>query len=339
MSAAPGAGLIWYAVTMTSPRLRLLTLAVAACAASCGSPPERPGGAAEAPVAPADPVAAVQAWRDKHERDYRYEWVSISALHPLQPGTHAIGSDPASDIVVDHLPPRAGTVTVEGETVRFEPEPYVAAVRKGSRVLPQPGQIPDEPLTGPVVLHEPGLESPPEVVIGSVRMIIHTSGGHLALRIRDPQSEQALGFLGFSWFPIDEAYRVTARFIPDEQPRELQVLNTYGDIDTYPTEGVVEFELGGVTHRLRPFTTRPSRFYFVFRDASSGEETYETARFLYSDLLEDGTTVLDFNEAYNPPCAFNAYTTCPIPLRENILPVKILAGEKAYPVEVKLPSR
>jgi hypothetical protein len=110
----------------------------------------------------------------------------------------------------------------------------------------------------------------------------------------------------------------------------MQVLNTFGDVDTYATQGVVEFTLHGRTLTLRPFTTRPNRFYFVFRDASSGEETYETARFLYSDLLADGTTVLDFNEAYNPPCAFNAYTTCPIPLRENVLPVKVLAGEKAY---------
>ena len=88
--------------------------------------------------------------------------------------------------------------------------------------------------------------------------------------------------------------------------------------------------------RLRPFTTRPNRFYFVFRDASSGQETYETARFLYSDLRPDDTTVLDFNMAYNPPCAFNTYTTCPIPLRENRLTVKVLAGEKAYPVHVPL---
>jgi uncharacterized protein (DUF1684 family) len=99
---------------------------------------------------------------------------------------------------------------------------------------------------------------------------------------------------------------------------------------------VVEFSLGDQTLRLRPFTTRPKRFYFVFRDASAGHETYETARFLYSDLLDDGTTVLDFNIAYNPPCAFNPYTTCPVPLPENRLPVKILAGEKAYPVHVPL---
>jgi uncharacterized protein (DUF1684 family) len=131
---------------------------------------------------------------------------------------------------------------------------------------------------------------------------------------------------------------VVGRFVPDAEPRQMSVLNTFNDVDTYPTEGVVEFQLNGQMLRLRPFTTRPKRFYFVFRDASSGQETYETARFLYADLLDDGTTVLDFNEAYNPPCAFNPYTTCPIPLRENILPVKILAGEKAYPVEVKLPS-
>jgi uncharacterized protein (DUF1684 family) len=114
----------------------------------------------------------------------------------------------------------------------------------------------------------------------------------------------------------------------------VKVLNTFGDIDEYSTEGVVEFRLLGQTLRLRPLTTRPKRFYIVFKDASSGQETYEAARFLYADLLDDGTAVLDFNQAYNPPCAFNPYTTCPIPLRENNLPVRILAGEKAYPVPV-----
>jgi uncharacterized protein (DUF1684 family) len=118
----------------------------------------------------------------------------------------------------------------------------------------------------------------------------------------------------------------------------MTVQNTLGDMDTYATEGVIEFTLQGQTLHLRPFTTRPKRFYIVFRDASAGQETYETARFLYADLQDDGTTVLDFNEAYNPPCSFNPYTTCPIPLKENILPVKVLAGEKAYPIHVSLPE-
>jgi len=163
-----------------------------------------------------------------------------------------------------------------------------------------------------------------------VRLAIHQSGPRLSLRVWDPNGEPATAFKGFAWFPIDPSYRVTARFIPDDKPQTLTVLNTFNDETTYTSEGVVEFELQGRTVRLRPFTTRPRRFYFVLRDASSGIETYGTGRFLYSDLLDNGTTVLDFNQAYNPPCAFNPYTTCPIPLKENIIPVRILAGERDY---------
>ena len=129
----------------------------------------------------------------------------------------------------------------------------------------------------------------------------------------DPDGKQAREFTGFDLVSHSIAnYRVVARFIPDAKPIKVPVVNTYGDPDVLPSEGVVEFTLNGETVRLRPFTTRPKRFYFVFRDGSSGHETYETARFLYSDLRDDGTTVLDFNQAYNPPCAFNPYTTCPI---------------------------
>ena len=107
--------------------------------------------------------------------------------------------------------------------------------------------------------------------------------------------------------------------------------NQLGDEDVETTEGIVEFTLNKETVRLRPMTTRPGRLWFVFRDGTSGQETYATARFLYADLRADGTTVVDFNEAYNPPCAFNPYTTCPLPLPENRLKVRILVGEKDYP--------
>jgi len=311
-------------------------LLVAGCGASSG-PAADSAAALNEEETVVDPVAAVQAWRDDHEADYRYEWASIAGLYPLEAGTHRVGSDPDNDIVVPHLPPVAGRVVLEAGRVRFDPEPDVAVVRKGARTRPEPGQPPDEPLTGSVVLYDPDQPDEadqPEIAIGSVRLVAHLSGEHLSLRVRDPQSEQARSFLGFSWFPIDDAYRVTGRFIADEAPRELPVLNTYGDVDTYATEGVVEFELAGETRRLRPFTTRPGRLYFVFRDASSGDETYHTARFVYADLEADGRTVIDFNTAYNPPCAFNPYTTCPIPLPENVLAIKVLAGERAYPVEV-----
>ena len=165
------------------------------------------------------------------------------------------------------------------------------------RFEPSPGtpvSLKDVPVTGVVDLRDDAQPGADELVIGDVRLVVHVSGESRSIRVR------------------------------------LKVVNTYGDVDEYLTEGVVEFELLGQTRRLRPFTTRPGRLYFVFRDGSSGIETYETARFLYADLQSDGTTVLDFNMAYNPPCAFNPFTTCPVPLRENRLDVKILAGEKAY---------
>ena len=194
-------------------------------------------------------------------------------------------------------------------------------------------------MTSPIVLKDDSTTTPDELLVGDVRLVIHKSGDTRSLRVRDPNGPLAKGFLGFQWFPIDARHRVVGRFIRDAEPKSIQVMNTYGDVDNYKSEGVIEFTLDGKPLTLRPFTTRPKRFYIVFRDASSGSETYEAARFLYADLLDDGTTVLDFNEAYNPPCAFNPYTTCPIPIPENRLSVKVLAGEKAYPVHVDLPVK
>lgn len=299
-----------------------IVLALVGVVPACGADT----GEVASPMSVEEHAREVQAWREKHEADYRRDFVSIAGLHFLQPGTHSIGSDRASDIVLSaQVPPTIGRLVVAGDSVRFEPEPGVSVLQQG------------QPVTGSIVLKESGSRPATEITVGDVRLVVHPSGERLSLRVRDPNGELATGFEGFEWFPIDPAYRVTARFIPDAEPRQMTVLNTFNDVDTYSSDGVVEFELHGQTLRLRPFTTRPKRFYFVFRDASSGEETYKTARFLYADLQDDGTAVLDFNEAYNPPCAFNPYTTCPIPLRENVLPVKVLAGEKAYRGEVKLP--
>jgi uncharacterized protein (DUF1684 family) len=282
--------------------------------AACSSPAEQP-----ALPAGEEWVESVNAWRTKHEADYRRDWATITGLHFLEPGTHSLGSDKGSDIVLPaDLPAHVGRVVVADGWVRYEPAPGITPTQNG------------KPVSGSVVLKEPEKDAADELGIADVKFAVHQSGPRLSLRVWDPDGPEAREFAGFEWFPIQENYRVVAKFIPDETPRKIAVVNTYGDPDIYPSEGVVEFTLNGETLRLRPFTTRPKRFYFVFRDASSGEETYETARFLYSDLSDEGTTVLDFNQAYNPPCAFNKYTTCPIPIKENRLSVKILAGEKQY---------
>ena len=261
-----------------------------------------------------------------HEADYRRDWVTIAGLHFLEPGTHTAGSAPDNDIVLPATAPATiGRFVLQDEEVRFEPAPGT------------PVRLRDQPVTGPVTLADDGHPQPDQLVVGTVKMVVHRSGARKSLRVWDPDGELARGFRGFTWFPIQLDYRAVGRFVPDAQARDVRVLNTFGDLDTFRTEGVVEFTLHGTATRLRAFTTRPTRLYFVFRDGSSGVETYGAARFLYADLRDDGTTVLDFNQAYNPPCAFNPYTTCPIPLPENRLSMKILAGERAYPAHPTLP--
>jgi len=312
---------------MTLSRASALAAITMAVALAVGCRGETPQQALPGPPAAESPVVINEKWRAKHEADYRREWVPIAGLHPLKAGPNTAGSAATNDIVLPaSTPARLGRFVRKDQTVRFEPAADVQVLLNG------------QPVTQPIDLRDDRAPKSDELVVGDVRLVVHVSGETRSLRVRDPNGAQAKGFLGFAWFPIDLQYRVTGRFIRDAQAQRIKVLNTFGEVDEYNSDGVVEFSLLGQTLRLRPFTTRPKRFYFVFRDASSGQETYEAARFLYADLLDDGTTVLDFNQAYNPPCAFNPYTTCPIPVRENRLPIKVLAGEKAYPVHVPLPG-
>jgi uncharacterized protein (DUF1684 family) len=260
-----------------------------------------------------------EAWRAKHEADYRRDYVPLAGLFDLKRGANTAGSAASNNIVLPKSTPAViGRFILDGQNVRFEPERGAAVTLKG------------RPLTSGVALRSDAAEEADELAVGDITLWVHISGERPTVRMRDPNGETARSFRGFQWFPIDDRYRVTARFIKDPASREVRAPNQLGDIDVMQSEGVVEFRLNGQTVRLRPMTTRPKRFWFIFRDGTSGKETYETARFLYSDLRDDGTTVLDFNQAYNPPCAFNPYTTCPIPLPENRLKVRIAAGEKAY---------
>ncbi len=264
-------------------------------------------------------VMEIEKWRAEHEESYTRNWVTIEGLHFLKAGTQSAGSAPDNDVVlIASLPEHLGSFTVASDEVTFTPASGAPITING------------EAAASAIVLRDDGAEEPDVVEANGASVVVHRSGTRLSLRVRDPNGERTRAFQGFEWFPISRDYHVLGRFVPDATPRNLPVVNTFGDVDTYETEGVVEFTLNGETLSLRPFTTEPGRFYFVFNDASSGNETYEAARFLYSDLRQDGTTILDFNEAYNPPCSFNPFTTCPIPLPENRLPIKVLAGEKKY---------
>lgn len=265
-------------------------------------------------------VREIEQFRAKHEEDYRRQFVTLAGLFDLKAGVNTVGSAASSNVRLPQpAPGNVGRLIENAGTVTFEPAPGAGVMLK------------DQPVTRPIAVASDEKGPADELSVGGVSFWIHMSGDRRTVRLRDVNGVEAKKFAGFHWFPIDEKYRVVGKFIKDPAPTTVKIPNQLGDEETYTTEGVVEFLLDGQTVTLRPMTTRPGRLYFIFRDGTSGKETYETARFLYTNLNPDGTTIMDFNQAYNPPCSFNPYTTCPLPPRENRETVRILAGEKAYP--------
>jgi len=265
-------------------------------------------------------VKEIEQFRAKHEEDYRRQFVPLAGLASLRSGVNTVGSGPSNAVVLPkRAPASVGRLVVTDKSVRFVPSRGVKVTMK------------DRPITRPVNLTSDEKGPADELSVDGVSFWVHMSGDRLTIRIRDVNGDPARTFAGFKWFPIDEKFRVVGRFIKDSKPTSVRIPNQLGDEETYTTEGVVQFTLDGQSVALRPMTTRPGRLYFIFRDGTSGKETYETARFLYTNLNPDGTTIMDFNQAYNPPCSFNPYTTCPLPPKENRLTVRILAGEQAYP--------
>ena len=158
-------------------------------------------------------------------------------------------------------------------------------------------------------------ESPTRLRCGRVTFWIIRRGDEFAVRARDPESPLRLSFDGVDRFAIDPSYRVFASLERYETPRPLLVPNVLGYADTTECYGEVRFELNGQDLRLLPIADSPtdSSLFLIFRDATSERETYGGGRFLSARVRADGLVEVDFNKAYNPPCAFNPFTTCPLP--------------------------
>jgi uncharacterized protein (DUF1684 family) len=180
----------------------------------------------------------------------------------------------------------------------------------------------------------PGRELKPDssdvLKVGRLSLFAIRRGERFGIRLKDPDSEYRRGFTRLEYFPAGEAWRLTARFVPE--PKKIPILNVLGQTEESECPGYAVFHLAGQELRLYPILEEPGakELFYIFKDQTSGKETYGAGRFLYSDLPRDGKVVLDFNKAYNPPCSFTPYATCPLPPPENRLPVRVEAGEKKY---------
>ena len=262
---------------------------------------------------------SVEKWRADYEADLRSDhgWLTIAGLFWLHDGENHFGTDPKNVVVMPRgsAPPDAGYFDYRDGKV-------VAHIDPGSGITVGGKQI--ETLE---MRHD---NSEDRLVAGDVALWVHASGDRMAIRMSDKNSKLRTGFTGVRWFPIDEKYRVVAQYTSYPAPKQTPIKNLAGDSLALPIAGYVTFTLNGENLRLDAMVDDKGALSFVFRDGTSGKETYGASRFLDTDPVKDGKVALDFNEAYNPPCAYNPYTTCPLPPAENRLTVRIPAGEMAY---------
>ena len=247
-------------------------------------------------------------------------WLSLIGLEWLQPGTNRLGSAADNDVVLTRAPAHLGTITwAEDGTLSILLDADSGATIGGEKKTN-------------AVLSDDSHATPTSVTFGSVDFIAIDRGGRKGLRVRDSEAETRTQFAGIDCFPIDPEWRVVADWQPLDPPFQLATGTVIGTIENYPAPGKAVFEREGQRFELYPVVEVPgdTQLFLIFADATSGNETYGAARFLYADMPRDGKIVLDFNKAYNPPCAFTPYATCPLAPPENRLALRVTAGELKY---------
>lgn len=254
-------------------------------------------------------------------------YLNLVGLYWLENGTTLIGAAADNDIAFpDKAAPYVGKLQVSADGVVLAAHPDADVRYEGIPV--DSIFIADDTTMKPVALTH-----------GSLGWTIIKRDGRFALRLRDFQHPALDSFAPLAYYPIDPALRLTATLQPFAEPKILNVRTTIEGLGYRPeSPGTVTFEIDGVTHELEAYASG-DRLFFVFGDQTSGRETYPAGRFVYASWPDDeGETVLDFNKSYNPPCAFNAFATCPVASPRNRLKTRIEVGEIYDPETHSVPD-
>jgi uncharacterized protein (DUF1684 family) len=296
----------------------LITLASFLAIAACGD---------VEPVDPAGYAREVEEWRADRVAKLTAErgWLTLVGLYWLEPGENRIGTAEGDTVRFDPMfaPGELGSLYLEekdgASKVRLVPKEGAGLLRNGA----------------PAVERYLATDADPEMDIlsvGDLEFFVIRREERIGIRARHPGAESAQNFTGLDYYPIDPAWRIEASFVPYTEPRTIRIPSIIGTSSESLVPGEVRFELHGRQHTLLPLSGGPDdpNLFYIFRDKTSGSGTYPAGRFLVSEAASEGKVVIDFNRAYNPPCAFTPYATCPLPPKENWLTVPVEAGEKDY---------
>lgn len=267
--------------------------------------------------------AEQQAWREQRRASLVAPegWSSLVGLHWLEPGPHFMGSSAGNGIRLALGPSHLGMIELKGERIRFVPERGVAVMVDGVPVRGSTRLRADRDPDGPSRLtFDDGK---------GVLTVIQRRDRH-AVRVRHADAPSRLRFAGLAYWPAESDWVIPGRFTAHPPGRMIEIANIVGGTDPMPNPGAVEFDRDGQTYRLEAIAD-PAGLFLVFADRTNGHGSYGAGRFLDTAGPDaTGHVALDFNRAYNPPCAFTPFATCPLPPPENRLDLAVTAGEKAY---------
>ncbi len=258
----------------------------------------------------------IEQWQQKRAAGLKKEdgWLSLVGLVWLNPGDNKL-------VMPGKTPVTVGTLTLSDGKVTLTPDPAARLTIDG------------KPVAAPVELKNDASDDGPTVVSsGTMRFYaIKRGGDRYGIRVKDSQAETRIHFRGLEYYPIDEKWRVVARFEPYNPVKKIPITDITGATSEEPSPGALVFTVDGKEYRLDPILEGKDDLFIILKDETSQDTTYPAGRYLYSKLPgPDQRVVVDFNKAYNPPCTFTPFATCPLPPLQNRLPFRIEAGEKRY---------
>jgi len=296
--------------------LLLLALALGAMLPVAGA-----DGAARKPDFDAAYRQEIEAWRQERVDGLKEDdsWFTLVGLFWLDEGENRFGSDPEDKVVLPEgkSPKVAGVLVRQGDKVSIRVEPGAKVTSAG------------KPVTA-MELNTDSSEERTVLEMGSVSFFVIQRGDRLGVRVKDKQSAALAAFHGLDNYAIQPAWRIEARFEPYDPPKKVAIPNVLGQVIEDESPGAVVFDRQGKTYRLDTLGDPAKELSLIFGDQTNGKETYGAGRFLDTGPVEGGIVVVDFNTAYNPPCAFTAFATCPLPPAQNRLALRVEAGEKKY---------
>jgi len=279
-------------------------------------------GCTQKPTANPNYIKEINEWDAKRINRLKADdgWLNLVGRFWLKQGESTFGSAKDNDIVVESskLPEHIGTFFFVDSTVIFKAKDGVEVLHNGNPVKE-------------IVLIDDQKKDITVLQIGSIKFNLIIRDTLYGIRFRDLNSDLVKNFKGVERFPVDESWKLKARFEEYNPVKEIDVPNVLGQISKEKCPGAVVFERDGKTHRIDAVDEGDENLFLIIADQTSGDETYGGGRFMYVKKPDStGTVVLDFNKAYNPPCVFTKYATCPLPPLQNYLKLKIEAGEKVY---------